>query len=573
MTKLRNSLMFKIILLCVGLVLFASLSMSFYATRTARTAIQGTMGQTALSITSSVISQIDVEKFEQLKTADDMKQEYYVTLRQKLNDIRKYTGLKYLYTLSKTAEGKYIYIVDGASLNNKDASKLGDVETAISDVMKKAFEGKMGYELDLNNKWGSLASAYVPIKDKSGKTVGILGADFEASYVKKQLKKSDLAMLISTGVILLISIILAITFSYLMIRALKRLQLKIKMIEQGDMTVRIDSNRTDEVGKVSEALKAMVDYMASIIGGIRNYTLEVIHNVNNINSSMNISNQASEEIAKVVSEIADGAAKQVDNIEKVSCSLENVFDEIRSITQNITTVKDDSDIAIKDMREASGILKGSVKQVNLVNDTVDITAVMINQLQEKFLEVISFSEIVSAIASQTNLLALNASIEAASAGVHGKGFAVVAAEIKKLSEQSNEASKQIHYLISSVQEDIGKSSKAIDAGVLEARNGVEVISQVDEYLSKIEKSNLYLNEKIKDIAIAIDNIENSSKDVLESTTDLSNLSKIFSEGTQIAAAETEEQLAISEGIKNSLIQTKEKMEQLGTTVNRFKIND
>ena len=51
--------------------------------------------------------------------------------------------------------------------------------------------------------------------------------------------------------------------------------------------------------------------------------------------------------------------------------------------------------------------------------------------------------LVEDIATQTNLLALNASIEAARAGLHGKGFAVVAAEVRKLAEKSQIASRDI----------------------------------------------------------------------------------------------------------------------------------
>lgn len=51
--------------------------------------------------------------------------------------------------------------------------------------------------------------------------------------------------------------------------------------------------------------------------------------------------------------------------------------------------------------------------------------------------------LISEISRQTNLLAINASIEAARAGPEGAGFKVVAAEVRRLSQQTSEAARQI----------------------------------------------------------------------------------------------------------------------------------
>jgi methyl-accepting chemotaxis protein len=239
----------------------------------------------------------------------------------------------------------------------------------------------------------------------------------------------------------------------------------------------------------------------------------------------------------------------------------------------IELVNNDSDKAMKDMKRASEILKGSVKQINLVNDTVDITASMMKQLETKFQQVLSFSDSVSAIAKQTNLLALNASIEAASAGEHGKGFAVVAKEITKLARLSGDASNRIQDLIHMVQEEIVNSSISIENGVVEARNGVKVISQVDTYLEMLSDSNQKVDKRIKEIAKAITNIEQDSKKVLDNTNQLEEISKEFSAGTQQTAAGEEEQLAYMEEIRNNLIMVKELMEQLNKSVNQFNIDE
>ncbi|MDD3172421.1 MAG: methyl-accepting chemotaxis protein [Herbinix sp.] len=572
MKNFLNSLMFKIIMLCAGLVLISSMTIQYFAYMTAKTTIEDTMGQMALNITSSVNSTIDTEKYAELKTSDDMEKDYYIQLREELNDKKLSTGLKYLYTMRKAEDGTYIYVVDGIGLDDEDASLIGDVEEDMTDVMFSAFEGNETYEFDETEEYGILVSGYVPIKNAAGEVIGILGADFDANYMADQLEKANRNMYIIVAFVFLISILMAVYISYLIIKSLKKLHSKIQLIKKGDLTVQINSNRKDEVGSLSDAFQSMIGNMSSMIHNIRNNSEKVVNEVDLLNSNVDISNRATEEITKIVGEIALGAISQVDSVQDVEDSMERVFTEIENITNNINSVNNDSDLAMLDMQEASDKLDSSVQQINLVNDTVDTTALVMKKLEDKFTEVLAFSDIITAISKQTNLLALNASIEAASAGEHGKGFAVVATEIKNLAKQSSEASKKINELILAVQMEIDNSSEAIGSGVVQARNGVNVMSQVKYNLEKLSDSNQKINTRIKEIAQAIIHIEADSKNVLNKTISLTQVAKDLSAGTQQTSAETQEQYAIMEGIKNDLLNVKILMEELGGTVNQFKIN-
>lgn len=572
MKKLVHSLMFKILLLCMGLVLAVSASIHYFAYKAAETSVEQTLGQMAVNITSSVLDTIDAAKLEQFEASLDINDEYYSELKKEFIDIRHKTGLKYLYAMSKTKNDEYIYVVEGTEAGGEGESLPGDVEKDISTKMLEAFQGYYTYEFYDSEEWGELISGYVPIKNSAGEVIGMLGADFDASYMIKQLGKANIRMFTAEAFVFLGSILLALFVSSLLIRSLKKMQAKIEIIKHGDLTVRVATSHKDEIGGLSQAFQLMIDNMSGLIHNIREKSNQVLLGVDSLNSSVDVTNRTTEEITKVVGEIAVGAAAQVDNVEVVEESMNRVFTEIVHITENIELTRSDSDTCINQMKEASEKLNHSVEQINLVNNTVDSTALLMKQLEDKFKEVLSFSEIIAAISKQTNLLALNASIEAASAGEHGKGFAVVASEIKELAKQSSDASKKINELITAVKQEIDHSSNAIQSGVVEARNGVSVMTEVKEYLDKLSGTNQKINTRIKEIATAVNHIEDDGRNVMEKTASLSVIAKDFNSGTQQTSAETEEQYAIMEGIKNELQSLKGMMETLGGTVNQFKVD-
>jgi len=92
-------------------------------------------------------------------------------------------------------------------------------------------------------------------------------------------------------------------------------------------------------------------------------------------------------------------------------------------------------------------------------------------------------EVIAGIAKSTNLLAMNAAIEAAHAGDAGKGFSVVADEIRRLSEESAERSREIAAALDqvklSIDEAVGSSGSATEA-FESVQGGVRQVSDLME---------------------------------------------------------------------------------------------
>lgn len=106
-------------------------------------------------------------------------------------------------------------------------------------------------------------------------------------------------------------------------------------------------------------------------------------------------------------------------------------------------------------------------------------------LNEKAGAITSVITTITKVADQTNLLSLNASIEAEKAGEHGKSFAVIAREIRRLADQTANATLDIEQMVSEMMSAVSEGVMGVDKFSEEIHTGVNQISTASEQLSKI----------------------------------------------------------------------------------------
>nr|HRK56611.1 methyl-accepting chemotaxis protein [Burkholderiaceae bacterium] len=202
----------------------------------------------------------------------------------------------------------------------------------------------------------------------------------------------------------------------LSVRVTTPLEEAITMINQmaaGDLTGRIQSDRTDDVGALFRGLNQLNVNLQAIVGEVRREVEGLMH--------------CASEVANGNQDLSARTESQAASLEQTAASMEQLTSTVQ---QNASTSS-----------EANRMVTRAREVATEGGDKVDNVMGTMSDIQTSAHRIGDIIGVIDGIAFQTNILALNAAVEAARAGEQGRGFAVVAAEVRALSRRTTDAAR------------------------------------------------------------------------------------------------------------------------------------
>ena len=302
-----------------------------------------------------------------------------------------------------------------------------------------------------------------------------------------------IAQLLKVGLFILFGALILVVILYVLSRRLVIAPLsytveKLELLGEGDLSVRLNENRDDEIGDIAKSFNRVLNRLQTSISSIAAASEQL--------------SAASEELSASAKDSNLQVQKQTAETEQVASAMEQMSITVTEVAKNT----ENAAVAANDAKEqadiGSDVVANTIEKITALASQVQDTSHAITELSKASSKISTVVDEIQGIAEQTNLLALNAAIEAARAGQHGRGFAVVADEVRSLAGRTHKSTEEIQVIVDSLLNETGRTVEMMQRSETTAQDCVEDAKLSKEALVSILNSVENIADRNAEVASA-----------------------------------------------------------------------
>ena len=358
----------------------------------------------------------------------------------------------------------------------------------------------------------------------------------------KTYELSNQLVVTSTITGLVVAIFLASLYSKSLIVPLRRSVDIAKKIANGDLSQDFSDNHKDEAAEMLSALSLMQNQLRDALSRIADSSHQLA--------------STSEELSAVTNQSSQVVVQQNDQIGLAATAVSQLTAAIEEVAKTASATSSSSSIVSDKTQEGKIRVTETIQIIELLKSDIQSSETSVIELSEKIKNITSVLDVIRAIADQTNLLALNAAIEAARAGENGRGFAVVADEVRALAHRTQESTKDIESMISSVSIETQKTVDSMSKSNQLATSTLAVANDTGKAFEEILMLVIEINSQSATIASAAEEQATVAKEVDNNLLQIRDLSLQTSVGTDQTTASSAELARLAEHLNELVLKFK-----------------
>lgn len=449
----RLSIRNKVLLPVTLIVLIVCISLGVLTYKIASWAMINTGVEKSHLAASIASSMVDGHHIAQIN-ADSYGSALYEEELGELREIKETCGILYMFTIHED-NGKFYYGID--TDDSEEQLKPGDAYEDETEPVLSALQG-VDYTRDyiVSSEYGDLISSYVPIYDEDGNVVAVLGCDYDASDIKKDLSGVTTVCIAVSAGFLILSVLVIVVFVSRITKNIVIINDKIYELvnNEGDLTQKLSIRSGDELELIGDNVNSLLEYIRGIMLNIASNSMELKGASEVVSDNIKSAEVNITDVSATMEEMSAGMEESSASIVAITEAIHGMYEAINEINEKASS---STEKAYSAMGKANEIYENSVfAQSDAKNKTSAISQQVAERIERSkaVKEIEELTDSILSIAAQTNLLSLNASIEAARAGDAGRGFAVVANEIGKLAQDSATSATRIRQVSTEVIESV-----------------------------------------------------------------------------------------------------------------------